>query len=540
MNLQEFFIKIGLVADKAAFDSLKKSAETVASVALKIVDGFKWAGLAVAGFFHVASDNAAEIEQLAALMGVSVERVQKFIFWTQKAGVDTRDLAELSSELSENIGEAAGGTGEAADAFKALGIKTKDAKGNLRATDEVLIEIADKMRVMKEGTAQTSALMGLFGEQGIQLLKALNAGSEGFAAAAKEAEELGLVLDASTVRQGAKAGESILTLKAITKSFATELFADLSPTITQLVDDFKAWWKVNRDIVKQRLSDAIKTVVWFFKLLVSIAWRLAQVLGFLLSYWKLFAWILGVMVAKSVATHIAGIGRLILLYAAMGVSAMSAGLAAAKAWILATWPLVAFLAGVAAIVLLIQDFLVFLEGGDSMIGRMLDKYRAVIDEWMHGIGLDEGFIKVLWLALENIDKIDFTFGHVIDNAKIGFAKLWEAIKQGAIDLVDTITSAFAPLYDMFGDFIPGGSGVVGSFKTDPALVASKVKEALALQMQGAAQPALDLAKPVNDTKIVNNQITISGAQEPERIAKTISKMSESEFQAKARRLKAGF
>ena len=61
-----------------------------------------------------------------------------------------------------------------AKAFKALGISVKDNEGNLRSSEEVFLDVADKFSKMEDGAGKTTLAIKLFGKSGADLIPLLN------------------------------------------------------------------------------------------------------------------------------------------------------------------------------------------------------------------------------------------------------------------------------------------------------------------------------------------------------------------------------
>jgi hypothetical protein len=64
-------------------------------------------------------------------------------------------------------------------------------------------------------------------------------------------------------------------------------------------------------------------------------------------------------------------------YGALGVASVLAAAKAAAAWVAAIAPLALAAAGVAFLILMFQDLMVFFRGGDSLIGRVIDGWKQM-------------------------------------------------------------------------------------------------------------------------------------------------------------------
>lgn len=74
-----------------------------------------------------------------------------------------------------------------------------------------------------------------------------------------------------------------------------------------------------------------------------------------------------------------GIAVLIKLYNMLGIASLKAGLKAAAGWIAGALPLAAVIAGIILLILLIEDLYVWINGGDSVMGRMFGTWGDFVE-----------------------------------------------------------------------------------------------------------------------------------------------------------------
>lgn len=149
-----------------SFDKFKGLiAGAAAAVGLfKIADGFQsW----VAG--------AAALDNFAERTGASVEGLSGMRSLLKVVGGDMEGqmvpaLEKLARSMSETLGSS---TTNSARAFAQLGISVSDAQGNLRATDDVMLEFAQKLNSFESGAGKTAIAMAVLGKSGAQMLPIL-------------------------------------------------------------------------------------------------------------------------------------------------------------------------------------------------------------------------------------------------------------------------------------------------------------------------------------------------------------------------------
>jgi hypothetical protein len=531
MTLKQFFIKIGIKLDDAEFSKVETMIGGLKKAIVAFGAAAGAAGAALGATVMSAANDAAQIEKLAALMGVSTDTAQELGYAAQRSGVDVKDMGELMSELAENLGEAAGGTGEAADAFKSLGLNTKDTTGKVKEVDVALGEIADKFATMPDGQAKTAALMGLFGEQGIALLPILNKGSAGIAELREEARELGIVIEEDTIRQGAELTREWETFLAIAHSVKQAVAGPVIGSLLEAADAFREWWKVNQQLVKQRADKVFKALVVVVKPLLWLLQKLAVVAGFLIDNFDVLAVILGGVLLTALTATSAS-------FAAVGYAAVVAGAKALYAWLAASAPLVGIAVLIALIILLFDDFLTYLEGGDSLIGALGEKWGKFLDEWLKPNENDPWWIKALKWSIEAVKEL----GRQLEKLRAPF----EAFVKWYADNVATDEDKEAR--DMYGGARKAAQAALDGMtpgtprRSLGGIVTGLASGNPAAAFGGGASPS-SKPRPSDARPIISptfkSEITINGAGSPEDTAKVVQETEADLWDSKMRELEAG-
>ena len=146
-------------------------------------------GASLAGFVSLGGAAAAlnqfvsgldDLADTAEGLGVTAVALAELRSKAAEAGVDAAQLDTAIGKLNNKIVDAAGGNERAAAAFKAMGVSIRDANGNIRGTEDVLRQVADRFSTYAN-TAEKGALAAeLFGEKaGRKLVAFLSQGTEG-------------------------------------------------------------------------------------------------------------------------------------------------------------------------------------------------------------------------------------------------------------------------------------------------------------------------------------------------------------------------
>ena len=134
---------------KAAIESAKRNMASIGETVTRVTGLMGPLGVAIAGAFSVqafkgALDMMDQLDEMSEKTGVSVEALSKLRYAGESVGTTTEQLGGGLRKLAKLMGDAAGGSEEAANIFKTMGVSFKDASGNLRDTDQVLGDLAEK------------------------------------------------------------------------------------------------------------------------------------------------------------------------------------------------------------------------------------------------------------------------------------------------------------------------------------------------------------------------------------------------------------
>lgn len=199
-----------------------------------------------------AATAAAEASKFASMVGLSTGNWQEYAGAATMAGMEADELASLMLTLQERAVNAARGEKGDIEMLQLMGISAKNAKGELKNADTLLLELADRVKKMREAgeMGKAAGIMNqLGGEEGARLLDLLKNGREGLLAMRKEARELGLVLSDEALESALEYGSAINRVKATFRGLGLTLGTAFLPSLTKLLDKFQAWLQVQRDIM---------------------------------------------------------------------------------------------------------------------------------------------------------------------------------------------------------------------------------------------------------------------------------------------------
>ena len=370
-----------------------------------------------------AATAAAEASKFASMVGLSTGNWQEYAGAANLAGTEADELASLMLTLQERAVNAARGEKGDIEMLKLMGISAKNARGELKNADTLLLELADRVKKMREAgeMGKAAGIMNqLGGEEGARLLDLLKNGREGLLAMRKEARELGLVLSDEALESALEYGSAINRVKATFRGLGLTLGTAFLPSLTKLLDKFQAWLQVQRDIMSAgfeewvnglNLNEVWASVEGFFeglKRLASLLLRVADLCG---------GWsnvLLGLVVLISGKALLA-LGSLALAFGQLGM----AMLATPVGWF------VAAIAGVAYAIHkngegvrkafeqgwlrgLLQIFLSVMDGLNELVATLtgVDLY-SIGSQWIDGLlrGIKQGWQELTGWLNKGLDSI---------------------------------------------------------------------------------------------------------------------------------------
>jgi len=177
-----------------------------------------------------------EFFKLSQKAGVSVEALTALDYAANLSGVTAERLGKALQKLSIAMFDSQFGGAEGSKALKALGVSATDTAGQLRPTEQVLLDLADKFARMPDGADKAALGIKLFGEEGIALLPFLNQGRAGITALMDEAQRLGLVMSEDVARASEVFNDNLARMSAIFEGVQRQIGAAVIPVLADFTE----------------------------------------------------------------------------------------------------------------------------------------------------------------------------------------------------------------------------------------------------------------------------------------------------------------
>lgn len=179
-------------------------------------------------------DSSDELVKLSRNVGFSAERLQELSFAASQTGASQEALNSGIERFSRRLAFAVEGNEQYARTFRNLGIETTDVNGKIRNAEDVFNEFADAMKNTENEAEANGAAFRIFGNSATQLIGTLRQGSSGLDDYAKQARELGLVIDSDLLEGAEDANDQLDIMARTIRSEVTRAVLDLAPEIQSL------------------------------------------------------------------------------------------------------------------------------------------------------------------------------------------------------------------------------------------------------------------------------------------------------------------
>lgn len=345
--LREVLAAFRIDVDGGKFLEMDKRVVNATANLANLVKGAKLVGAAFLGsavvqgvrsFAGNLANAGDEIDDLSAYLGLSSKELQTWRFAAGQNGLQAEQLTGAIQRLVAAQEGADNGGKRQIEAFKQLGIRYKDAHGNLRPLSEMLPDVAEGMSKLKDPTQQNAVALSLFGRQGLRLIPLLAQGKEGMAKYREELEALGGGFSDELVKNAGEYNDQLAKFDVAVDSLQSRIGTKLLPALTKLVD----WMSRGLGWIS-RTSDA-----WG-----GLNGVMDQVIRLLV--------VLSPALSVLAVTHLPNL-----------VKSLNAATTASKAFLRSLLPFAAPVAVFLALGLILEDIWMMFKGGESIIGEFFN------------------------------------------------------------------------------------------------------------------------------------------------------------------------
>lgn len=413
MALQEIIARLGFQFDDRQLKAADRSVGGLVN-RLHQFAGVIAGSLVVRGitrFIDNTTKQGDEIAKTGRQLGINVNTLYAWQNAAEYAGASAEDLTKGLKTLSKRALDADDGLKEAKDSFDRLGVSATDSGGNLKNNEQLLRDVGIALGKVQNETERTALAQELFGRSGLKLIPLFAQGEKGLDALLAKTKEFGIDLT-SFASLSEDARDRMKDWDIATFGLKATLITTFLPAINATIGKGAKFIKWLTDVGAG--TDHLKSLI----LSVGVA------LATKLTFTSLFS------MAKAVLVPLA---KFLLLY------------------------------------LVIDDLTTFFKGGDSLIGKGLDKIFGAgtgadvssklraIAKALGDLGDDDGWSKVS-------QALDDLFGPpgeaIIRRFVSDFNVAWSEIKNGWSDFIDDAKENWpAALWELIGDIVKIFTGI---------------------------------------------------------------------------------
>ena len=217
--------------------------------------GLLISGGAFIGLVKGAIDSADSFGKLSDQTGIAANSLQAYVNAGKLAGIGQETIDKGLRRLAQSMREADQGVATYSDSFNALGITVRDSEGNLKSSETVLGEIADRFADLPDGATKAAISMEIFGRSGASLINLLNGGSAAL-------EEFNYAVSDEFAQNAEFFNDQIAVLAIRFDGFRKQLADALLPVLNNLIQVFSNLFSSQNDfdMLFKSIEISIKTV----------------------------------------------------------------------------------------------------------------------------------------------------------------------------------------------------------------------------------------------------------------------------------------
>lgn len=413
--IERFFIALGLDT-KDVEKGINKTVDTVKGGLKELLVGAVLpavGALASGALVQQFTEEITQVDRLSKSLGINIEQLQAWQGAAENAGVAGEEIGEIFADLNDwMIDSAVNGSGALNDFIeKGMLPAVKDANGAMKSTEQYALELADAFAKMDK--QQATGIGRQIGISNAGMVAFLQQGSASISAQMQQIKQLGVYTE-DDAKAAKEFSVAIKDLSRALKMLLLPLFRIVAPAAT---------------FIARGIQEATKHTAAFIPVLVGLAAVLSAA-----------------------------------LYPALIKNAK-----AALAFLASPWGIL--LAALTAIGLLLDDFVTWLEGGESAFGDFYESIfgdaenvKKTIDEFVTNAkaAFDDfkAFVSDVWVSISPhimrfgelllaLGKTAWDWAHVVYDAVMLVFEIFRGLITGGEDMSNRVSTALDNLRNSF-------------------------------------------------------------------------------------------
>jgi len=520
--LESLLINLGFVVETKEINNFSNHLSKMSKHMLEVGAAASAMGFLIYESAKKFGESSEELAISSERAGLATREFQELSGAASLAGISAESFTGSLQTFNNNIGQASLGMGSAIRVFAIMGINLQDTNLKMRSTSDLLSEVSDKLRTYsKPRQIAFAQQLGFSGES----LRLLLLGSKRIKELRKQVEETGAVRSNLSIENGEKFIEQLKIIKLRVKGVKDSIQESLLPTVLKLSKSFEKWFEANKKVIEKDISLVLNGTskslgilfYWIGKVTTALEY-LAKPLGGLPN---LIAAVIGAFAIKKlsnislallgIAKHMFLVGKSILAFDF--VAAFGKILASIKATTIAflTLDLAAIpIEAIIGLVLALGAALIFVLGKGSFSKGLIVAFDLIkksvngVVSVVHGLISDLKTLKDLFTYTTN------TIGVVTGIEKETKEEKIKRLASGA------------NLASRVSDFNKGSENII--FSRRPFKLSTSFDDVGSMSNKNniSTNNISNKSSSADNKTIVNATINVSGAQNPQALAKTIT------------------
>lgn len=184
-------------------------------------------GAAFKAAISASTEWTGEAKKLSTALGTTTENASVMMVAMRRVGLDADLVTRASSELTKQLANNGA-------SFTKLGVQVKDTNGYFRPAGDLMAEVNDKLKAIKNPVEQNIVGMKMYGESWLEIKGVLKLTSDEMEKAKSKAENLGLIVGPEGVAQAKQYKETMSDMKLVLTSLEVQLGTAVLPTLVKL------------------------------------------------------------------------------------------------------------------------------------------------------------------------------------------------------------------------------------------------------------------------------------------------------------------
>jgi len=433
-TIRELLVRIGIKTDEKKLRSLDSAIGFVKKGLVGLTGLALGATAAMFGLANSAATAGDEFAKAAQRLGITSEELQELKFAAERSGAAMADVENSIRKITVAQDNAVRGGKKQIELFDRIGISVEDLRGKDSIT--LLEDIAEGLNGVEDKSTRNAISFGLLGRSGQALQPLLNAGASGIRELRQEAQDLGIVMSDADSVVSEEFMDRMLEFELILKGLKNSIGVALMPIFNEMLWDFREWWKINGDIVKQKITKWVDNLVDGLKDLYDWGGKIVDTFGGVENTLKLLTVTVAALGAAFTAIKISS-GVMTALETIAAILGVTVGAAASTVALIVAVVVVA-IAEYTALILVLADFFAYFSDSDK---------KSAIGEFVKRFSESEGVLGSVARLLESIKGLVLTLA---DALKGPLSKAFKAIKDFVSPLLESMQEQLSKIADWVG------------------------------------------------------------------------------------------